>query len=100
MRGSSGFRATKTTAQSAHRGVVAVFYRKVEHFAIEELRLHGPNVISFQLFTRRHKLHIVGCYIAPSNALTIEGVVSTMRSQPCGYELLVAGDLNANLEEP
>ena len=26
-----------------------VFYSDLEHFAIEELHLHGPNVLSFQL---------------------------------------------------
>ena len=90
----------KMVAPSAHRGGVTIFYRKSDHFAIKELRLHGPNFISFQLVTGRCRWHAVGCYIAPSNALTIEDVAAVIRDRPYGTKILVAGDLNANLAEP
>ena len=45
----SGFWVMATEVPSAHCGGVAIFYREAEHFAIEELRLHGPNVIIFQM---------------------------------------------------
>ena len=77
-----------------------IFYCKANHFAIKELRLHSPSVISFQLVTGRRKWHVVGCYISPSNASTIEDVTASIRDQPYGAELLVSGDLNANLAEP
>ena len=41
----------------------------------------------------------MGCYISPSDASTIEDVAVTIRYQPYGAKLLVAGDLNANLLE-
>ena len=52
---SSGFYVMTTAAPSACHGGVTVFYRKAEHFTIEEFCLHGPNVISFQLVTWRQQ---------------------------------------------
>ena len=49
MRGSVGYWGTATEALRTHCGGVAFFYCKAEHFTLEELRLHGPNVISFYL---------------------------------------------------
>ena len=40
------------------------------------------------------------CYIDPRNASTIEDVNVDIRDIPYRSELLVAGDLNANLAEP
>ena len=56
----SRFRVMATEAPSAHCGGVDIFYHKAEHFAIKETRLHGPNVIIFQLVTGRRQLHVVG----------------------------------------
>ena len=41
-------------------GGVAAFYSETKPFAIEELRLHSPNVIRFKLVTGRKMWHIVG----------------------------------------
>ena len=87
-------------ATSAHHGSVAIFYREVEHFAIEELRLHGRNGISFQLVTGRRQWHVMGCYISPRNASTVEDFAVAIRDQPYGAELLVVGNLNTSLAEP
>ena len=76
----SGFQVMATEALSAHHRGVAIFYRKAENFAIKELRLHGPNVISFQLVKGQRRWHVVGCSIPPSNALTIEYVAATIRA--------------------
>ena len=51
----SGFWMKMTAALSPHRGGVAVFYRKAGHFAIEELRRHVLNILSFQLETGRQR---------------------------------------------
>ena len=98
-RESISFWMTEMATSSAHYGSVAVFYRKGEHFATEELILHGPNVIRFQLVTGRKRWHVVGCYIPPSNDSTIEDVVADIRDRFYGAKLLVAGDINVNLED-
>ena len=68
-----------TAAPSAHRGGVTVFYHKAEHFATEELRLHGTNNLRFQLVTGRRRQHVAGCYITPVDTSTIEDVVVAIR---------------------
>ena len=80
-RESSGFWVTETAtaAPSAHCVGVAVFCRKSDYFAIEELRLHGPNVVSFQLVIWRRRWHAAGCYIFPSDTSAIEDVVAAIR---------------------
>ena len=42
----------------------------------------------------------MGCSIAPSDASAIEDVTASIKDQPYGAEILVAGGINANLEEP
>ena len=64
------------------------------------MRKYGLNVIVFQLATGARRWYIVGCYLAPDNTSTIERVVEALRSRPKGAELLVVGDLNANLAVP
>ena len=71
MREASGFQVMSTEAPSVHHGGVAILYREAEHFAIKELCIHGPNVISFKMVTGRRRWHVAGCYITPSNASTI-----------------------------
>ena len=78
-REASGFWVTATEAPSAHRGGIIFFYRKAEHFTVEELHLHGPNVITFQLVTGRRRWNVVGCYIASSDASAIEDVDVAIR---------------------
>ena len=78
-REASGFWVTATEAPSAHRGGIVILYRKAEHFTVEELRLHGPNVITFQLVMGRRQWHVVGCYIDSSNASNIEDVNVAIR---------------------
>ena len=75
----SGFWVMATEASCAPCGGVAIFYCKVDHFAIEELPLHVPNVISFQVVTGRWRWNVMGCYIAPKEASTIEDVAAAIR---------------------
>ena len=80
-----------------HCGRISVFYRKAEHFTIEALRLHRPNVFSFQIASDGQRWNVVGRYIVPDNASTIEAVVSAIIQRHRGAEMLVAGDFNTDL---
>ena len=60
---------------------------------MEEVREYGPNVISFEVVTRRRRWYIIGCYIAPNDARMIEQVVTELGYQPRGTALVVAGIL-------
>ena len=99
-RRSAGYSVVATDVPSRHRGGVANFYHPAPHFAVEAVRNFGPNVIGFQLATGVRRWCIVGCYFAPDDTSTIEMVVKALRSRPKGAELLVVGDLNANLAVP
>ena len=66
-------------APSAHGGGVAIFYREAKHFDVEEIHPHGLNVTRFQIVTERRRWHVVGCYLASSNASNIEDVAAVIR---------------------
>ena len=61
------------------------------------MRPYGPNVISFEVANGRRRWYIIGCYLAPDNARTIERVVAALSDQPQGTALIVAGDINTDL---
>ena len=63
------------------------------------MREYGPNVISSEVVTGRSRWYIIGCYIAPDDAQTIERVVTALGDQPRGTALVVAGDFNTDLGE-
>ena len=44
--------------------------------------------------------YIVGCYLSPDDALTIERVAEALMERPKGSELLVAGEININFAAP
>ena len=54
---------------------------------------------SFEVVTGRRRWYIIGCYIAPDDARTIERVVTALGDQPQGTALIVAGDLDTDLGE-
>ena len=66
---------------------------------MEEVREYGPNVLSFEVVTGRRRWYIIGCYIAPDDARTIERVITALGDQPQGTALIVAGDFNTYLGE-
>ena len=60
----------------------------------------GPNVMAWQVVTGEKRWYFVGAYIAPTDEGTMEVVVQAIRRRPKGAELVVAGDLNANILAP
>ena len=96
-RASAGYRVVATDAPSRHRGGVALFYRTSAQFAVEEVKEYGPNVLSFKVMTGRRRWYIIGCYIAPDDARTIERVVTALGDKPRGPALIVAGGFNTDL---
>ena len=95
----AGYRVVTTDAPSRHRGGVVFFYRPSQLFEVEAVREYGPNVLSFNVATGARGWYIIGCYLAPDNADTIERVVTALGDRPKGTALIVAGDLNRDLED-
>ena len=98
-RESARYRVVATDAPIRHHGGVALFYRLSPLFAVEAVRQYGPNVMIFELATGARRWYIIRCYLAPDNTSTIESVVAALRDRPKGTTLVVAGDLNTDLED-
>ena len=96
-RKSAGYRVVATDALIRHRGRVALFYRPSPLFKVEAVREYIPNVLSFKVVTVERRWYIIGCYLAPDDAETIERVVAALGDKPRGTSLIVAGDLNTDL---
>ena len=77
-----------------------MFYRPSPRYAVEAIHKFGPNVVGFQLATGELQWYIIGFYLAPDNTSTIDSVVAALKERPQGAELMVAGNLKTNLEEP
>ena len=83
-RESSGYRVVAMEAPSAHSGGVAMFYRAEGHFSIEAIQTYRANIVRFQLASGNRQGLIVGWYLAPEEALTIEDVVAAISQRPQG----------------
>ena len=57
----------------------------------------GRNVLSFEVTMGARRWYIIGCYLAPDDADTIDRVVTALGYRPKGTALIVAGDLNTIL---
>ena len=85
---------------SAHIGGITVFFHAEKQFSVEVLCLHGTNFVIFYLASGSQWWYIVGYYLAPDDASTIEDVVAAVSKQPRGVALLVAGNFNTDLAAP
>ena len=94
---SSCYKVLATEALIVHSGGLSLFYRTVEHLFFEEFQTHGANVVSIQLASGDRQWYIMGFYLAPDDASTIEDAVAAIGMQPRGSALLVVGNLNTNL---
>ena len=77
-----------------------MFLRLSPQYAVEDIHKFDTNDIGFQISRDERLWYIIGCYLAPDDTLTINSFVAALKELPQGLEMLVAGDLNADLEEP
>ena len=97
---SSRFSVVATDAASKSQGGVALCWREIEAFEVEETTKFGPNVIAFQLVTGEDRFYVVGVYIPPSDLKTLDDVRSAWANCPKNCKPIVLGDININLESP
>ena len=96
-RDSSSYKVVATDAPITHSVGVAIFYRTADHFSVEVFQSHRANVVSFQLVSGDRWWFIMGCYMAPDDASTIEDSVAAISKRPWGVVLLVVYNFNTNL---
>jgi hypothetical protein len=99
-RWSSGYNVQSTHALSKWQGGISLFWRTSKMYEIEEVELHGPNVLSFQLVPGTTRWYIVGCYISPTNLTTLMHIKQAWLACPKGCLPILLGDLNVNLASP
>ena len=85
---------------SAHSVGGGIFYRTADYFSVKAYQAHRANVVIFQLVLGDRRWFIVGCYVAPDNASTIEDVVAAIYTRPRGEALLVVRNFNTELATP
>ena len=98
-RESAGYRVVATDTPSRHRGVMSLFYRPPPLFMVEAVREYRLNVMSSKVATGARRWYIIGCYLSPNYAETIERVVTALGDRPKGTALIVEGYLNTDLED-
>ena len=78
-------------------------YRETKRFTVENAEVEGPNILSFQLLTRKDaRWHDVGCYLPPSDkgGEARRLAMAALRAAPEGSKPLLIGDLNSDLDFP
>ena len=97
---SSGYKVLATEALIAHSDGISILYGTAENFSMEALQSHGEKFVSFQLALGDRRWHIVGCYLDPDDASTIEDVIAAIGKQTWGAALLVVRNFNTDLAAP
>ena len=95
----AGYKVVVTPAPSQHQGGVAIFCRDSPVFAVQAICQFGTNIITCQLTTGERRWYIVGCYLAPGDGTNIRDMEAAIAEKPRGAELIVAGNLNAELRK-
>jgi hypothetical protein len=99
-RWSSSYHVRATHALSAWQGGISLFWKASDLYEVEEVELHGPNVLSFQVVSGATRYYIMGCYIPPNNLTTLTHVKQAWMACPKGCLPIILGDLNVNLAAP
>ena len=79
---------------------MALLAREHEAYELEETRFFGPNVLAFRLITAGAKFYVVGCYFQLSDLKSLDQAIEAHKQCPKGFELLLLGDFNINLDTP
>ena len=87
-------------APSCHHRGVALFYKKLPYFTVEDQKQPNPNVISFQMVAGRQRCHVADFYLPVRDTSTLERIATAISHRPRGAELLITGDFNTDLEFP
>jgi hypothetical protein len=96
-RWSSGYNVRSTHAPSKWQGGISLFWRTSRTYEIKEVKMWGPNVLSFQLILGATRWYIMECYIPLTNLTTLMHVDEAWRACPKGCHPIFLGDLNINL---
>ena len=94
-----GYNVYAMEAISPHKGGVALIWRDSFSWSLESERLHGPNVVSFELRTTVHRYLVVGAYISSSeeDGSTLDYIQCAIDRRP-GLRTILLGDFNVDFQ--
>ena len=76
------YRVVVLYTPSRHCEGMEIFYQDPTHFTVEAYKKHGMKVVNFQLAMEDRRWFIVGCYLVPDNASSIENIVWNTAHRP------------------
>jgi hypothetical protein len=98
---SSGYNVFASNAISVRQGGIALFWRDNDLYEIEESKIRGLNVLSFELVTGKMRFYVVGAYLPSSDPGTaLMHVKQAWKECPNGCKPIFLGNLNANILFP
>ena len=97
---SSGYCILSTNALIQYQGRVVFLYPLLECFQVGSHQFHSPNVDSWQMVSRGKRWFVMGFYLAPNDASTIDHVVTAISRIPLGAALLMDGNANSDMAKP
>ncbi len=96
-RWSSRYSVRSTHVLSKWQGGISLFWRASEMYEVKEVRICGPNVLTFQLVLGATRWYIIGCYIPPNYLTTLMHIKQAWQACPKGCLPIMLGNLNINL---
>ena len=96
----AGYSVVSMGALIRHCGGVEVFHHVPPRFSVKAPQQFGTNVVRLHLVKGEQQWYILGCYLFPNDASTIECVLVAVGKGPRWSKLLVAGNFNTDLTGP
>ncbi len=93
----SGYDVFAPNAVSVQQGGIALFWKQNKLYEIKEWWKHGPKVITFAVVSGGKRYCTVGCYIPPTNLMTLTHFEAAWNECPKGHTPILLGDLNIKL---
>ena len=75
-------------------------WRSAKGWQMEGTAIFGPNMVSFLLTSGASQWYVVGAYMTPYDVPAMHGVEQAPIGAPKGMEMILMGDLHAQLRDP
>ena len=95
-----GYNVWDTEVESRHRGGVAVVWIVATGWQVENTARFVPNVVNFLLTLGARRWYVMRAYVLPNNGPSVNHVDQALQAAPKGLEIILMGDLNAQMENP
>jgi hypothetical protein len=96
-----GYHVIALEATSPQQGGIALLWTAGhQDFEVEAVKMVSPNVLTFQLVTRRVQFFVIGAYIPPADTTGVDALRAAWATCPSSCKPLLLGDLNIDFGSP